>query len=573
MKKLLIFLIALVVLSATVSATLTMPGDILLGSDNERRSNSNADEERYQEWYVEKTFTLQSNATVNNVEVTLSGDITNSAKYNATLTASGATAITNGIKLNLAAGVPVSIKLKAMVPEDLDSIDSEFALLQNLIGTITADDKIGSTAATSVKMQAKNRLLLNNAKVCINGNSCKNMDDTDSLKDIKPGDTISFEIEVENDYSDDADKEDLTIENVEVGIESVDGDLEDADDSDDIGDVDSNTKETTTFEFDIADDADKKDYDVYVYTEGTDENGARHGERWTITLEVDRESHDLKVDSMTLEPEQAECGSTATLTVNINNIGRGDEDDVAVSIKSLSLSNLNKKSEYYDIDQDDDQSYKFQIDIPDNQKAGQYRIDVQTYYDKTKQSNSDAVILTVKCEAQEIVIPPAEETQYVQPGASVKATLAVPVTFVVKGAQHTLSVISYDASTESAVVVLTSTPQTMSLMKGVPQRADLDSDGKDDVQVTLVSVSQEGVLTVQVQEITYGAQAPSMSVTGSYTSTTPTSTTPTGAVVTEQESLIEGLFGGSSYVLTLAIVDIIILIVAIVLIGKAMRKK
>lgn len=561
MKKLLIFVIALLVLTTAVSAVLTMPGDVLLGSESERRSNPNADDDDYHEYYAQTTFTLLSSVNAAGTQVSFEGV---DAKYNAVLSTDGTT-WSNTITVDLVANTQKIIYVKAKVPADLDAIDTNFALLKSVIGKIKATAG-AETKYSDIKMQAANKLIVDKVKVCINDGSCESLDDTENVQDIKPGDKVTIEVTVENKYSDN-DRENLDIDVNDVTVESDGGELEDFDDSEDLGDISAEESDSVTFDLEVDSDADKGNYDINIMAKGEDENGATHGEMWTITLEVEREKHELSIYDMILEPAQVNCGETATLNVDIKNIGRNDEDDVSVLVKSVALSNLYQKAEYVDsVDQDDEESFVFYINVPERQTAGQYRIDVQSYYSKTTVSGKDSILLTVACEAEEEEI--VEPIEFVQPGASAKAILSVPVTFSVKGAAHTLSVSSYDTTTESAVVVLASTPQTVSLAKGVPQRVDLERDGQDDLVVTLLGVSKEGVLTVQLQQITVGTETPNMVITGGYTGTTQ----PTGAVVTEP-SVFSGLFDGSSYVVTLVIIDVIILVVAIVLISKALSKR
>lgn len=572
MKRLLILFVAILIFSTVVSAALTLQDEVLLGNKDQRRSNPEADDKDDEVEYTETIFTLASTIKTN-VSVTLSEEITDTNRYNASLSTNEVSyvKIAGGIKFNINPGQPIDIMIRAKVPSDLDAVDANLELLQNRIGTITANDGTNTDSAP-LRMQAENMLLLENVRVCVN-TKCENMDDGDDFKDIKPEDTVTVEVEAKNDFDD---KENIDIQNVNVFVRSVDGNLDDFDEDDDMGDLTTEDTDTVLFEFEVADDQDRDDYDVEVIVEGEDENGAKHGERWIFTLQIDREKNDIVVQDMVLEPLQAECGEQAVLTVDVKNRGRNDVDDVTVSIRSLALGNLFQKStDYVNVDQDDDTSFVFYIDVPEDVEAGPYRIDAQTFYDKTKRSDkskeaSQSVVLTVVCGEGKPVVPPegSNAGEYVQTAKVAKATLAVPITFLQDGEQHTISAVSFDTQTESATVVLGPVVETLSLSKGAPQRVDLDLDGKDDLIVALWGVSQDGVLEMQLQEITYGSETPSLITTGSYTPTTPT-----GAVITEPESMFDSLFKGSGYMVTLAIIDLVIIIVAVLLIARAVRKK
>jgi len=567
MKKLIILLLAVLVLSTAVSAVLDVPSELSLGSDTQRRSNPLADDEDYYVINVDETFSISSDTAVTDVDVVLTGDIRQD-KYNATLevVTTGVTSsdIANGIRLDLEADTLVSIKLKVTVPSDLDGIDSDFVEASMLIGGVLVTAGI-ETATSEVKLQAENFLKLEKVRASINEGTWESIDDDEKIEDVKPGDVIRLEVKTENKYQDNS-REDLDIESVLIDVTNIDPELDDFDDDDDVGDIVSEDEETVIFEFEVDSDTDKGTYDFTVTVDGLDQNGAKHGERWTLSVEVDREKHDIIIEEMLLEPTQVECGDIGALSIGIKNLGRNDEDDVAVSIRSLGLNGLFEKSDYDNLNQDDDDTIRFDLDIDEDQEAGTYRIDVQTYYDKTKTSQKDSVILNVVC-TPEVTPGPTEDVEYIQPGLSVKSTLTVPVTFNVAGSSHTVSVNSFDTASSSAVVVVRSTPVTLSLQKGVPQRVDLGVDNKDDLVVTLLGVSLEGVVDLQLQELTRGIQQPTFVVTSSYQEQSGP------PVINEPESEVSGLFEGAGYIIALIIIDVLILIVAVVLISKAMSKK
>jgi len=171
------------------------------------------------------------------------------------------------------------------------------------------------------------------------------------------------------DFSDNGDCQDegtnCDIEDVEVTVESRDSDL-DVDEDIDFDTIRADRNDMEQLSFEIPDDIDEDDYDIEMFLTGTDENGARHGDYWTFTLDVEVPDNELVISSYDLFPSQIDCNvNKVTLSVTLENTGTSDQDRGAILIESARLDI--KESIYrIEIDSEDRITKTFDLALPDD---------------------------------------------------------------------------------------------------------------------------------------------------------------------------------------------------------------
>ena len=216
MKKILTFLLVLLLAVAPVLA-LEGPGTILVGDDNERASNPDAEDEGARDTFVTVNFDITNDGTDQITGLTAVLEAANGfsdADLNATITFN---------KDILEAGETATGTITARIPETLDAIDEKREDEAFHVGDlkVTAGSE---ELVIPVNMQRENNLLIMRVYFCIDGD-CERIGRSGDRVEVKPGDDIEVRVEVENRYSD-GDAEDVDFEDVELRWEIDDNDFD-----------------------------------------------------------------------------------------------------------------------------------------------------------------------------------------------------------------------------------------------------------------------------------------------------------------------------------------------------------
>ncbi|MEK6903571.1 MAG: tandem-95 repeat protein [Nanoarchaeota archaeon] len=366
------------------------------GDDNQQASNPRSDESSEFDIFDATTIRIQNagSSTLSNFTLSvapLSGfslsDLNISLQSTPTVLAKGASA---------------TISLKARIPETLDAVDQNDDAVALPVADITveAQDTIGAPIRTTFRafMQRENQLDLTDTTLFVNDKSSKNVDDKDDIKDIKPKDRFELEITAENTYDQSTN---LDMKDVGVRIDCDDQNDFDFDDkTEDIGDIGTEDEETTTFTFAVEDDAADSDTKCTLVIEGDDENRARHAESLEFTLSVQRESHDLQIEGLDATPSSILCETqNINIRADIRNLGKTDESDAVVEIISKDLS-YQLRTNSFELDEDNVQDVNFLIPVPPSLTTGEKAIQIKTFYDNTKESNSETISVDNQCGAR-----------------------------------------------------------------------------------------------------------------------------------------------------------------------------
>ncbi len=393
---LLVVAMSAVAVDATVSAaTIFSSTTPTIGSATQIASNPKADDIADRNIVVQQTITLNSSVTSGESITGIS--VIPEAPFLAT-----------DINVVLKTTTPVTIAntgtgvlFEARITEKLDAVNTALKPAAFKVATVNLLNGVNIVGSFNVFMQRKNNLLIEDIDVVVTGiagtsdTNGLDPDDVDDLKDVRPGDSLDVTVNLENKFRS---RDNIAIEDIDVAVK-VEGNDFDDDDSEDLGDISEDDQDSVSITLEIDDDADKQSATMTITALGRDENGALHGDAAEANVEVERDTHDIAVQSMTLIPEVLTCSDdSAQLSVKIKNIGRRDEDEVAVNVDSKSL-NFRDRVSNMELDRDDERVKIFNIPVQKNLAAGKYAIQIQTFTENVDLSNTEVVLLESICDS------------------------------------------------------------------------------------------------------------------------------------------------------------------------------
>lgn len=308
-------------------------------------------------------------------------------------------------QFTLQPGQVQQVTVSLTIPDDQDSGKAK-------IGSVVMTYN-QQTTNVDLNLETESKLEIEEAESQVEGESSDGLDDGDTVSDAaKPGDEVEFEFKIKNLFSS---TEDIKIEDISIEI------IPDNDDFDDVEldeKFDLNADKTSsgkTLTIKVPEKFNEGEYDFDIIVEGKDENRAVHTAKWTVTLEVEKESNDLRIDEVYLGTDTLQCVRTTDLKVTIANFGSEDQDEAALAVYSQALGiNVNvldiELSADYE-DSDNEFTKTVSISVPDNFKAGSYPINIKVFRDTDREMDSQIVYLKVEdCSAPE---EPEEDTTVV----------------------------------------------------------------------------------------------------------------------------------------------------------------
>ena len=333
----------------------------------------------------------------------------------------------------------------------------------------------------------------------------ENPDDNDNF-DF--GETINVDVSVLN-----GDDKDLDVI-IEAFLYNIDEDEELVREELDAGEIKDGDEEDFTLDLEIPADNDFSEDDEFVlyvkaYEDGDEDDNC---DQEDIDIDLDRKAHNVIVTDVALNPSSVSCGETISIDVDVENVGTKDEDDVTVKVFHSALG-LDETSGKYDLENFDDANNdaiaKFTYTIPTTVNPGTFSIESSVTFNNGKDSNSGFGTLTVtSCSGEVLTATEVSATTF---GARADLNLASSIqgaisgseggrtTFTVDGVKvHT---ITFDiVATSSATVTVASNPVSFTLTVGASRSVDLNSDGRDDIRVSLDKIVN-GIATVNVEKL------------------------------------------------------------------------
>ena len=219
-------------------------------------------------------------------------------------------------------------------------------------------------------------------------------DETGDDSEILPGDELEVNFDVSNEIT--TDMNDIR---VRVWIEDDTGTrISDRIDTDNF-DIQGKDVEAKSVALRVPVDADKGTHYVVFETTGEDDDGNNVYDLAFAEIAVERNSHDLLIESVTFNPEDVTCGGPVEIAVKVVNIGTSKEDDVFVTIKNTKLG-LDYKSEVFEVDDsgsDVDYTVRTVFDVPKSAAEDLYSLDVKATFNSDSDTETKFVDMSVSC--------------------------------------------------------------------------------------------------------------------------------------------------------------------------------
>lgn len=255
------------------------------------------------------------------------------------------------------------------------------------------------TLLVGIAHASRQALEFSDVDVKVGSKTDKNLLNGDTInEEAKPGDAVEFRIQMKNNYTG---AENLKIQNIVVKgtIESID-DGDDLEEESSEFDLSTGSDKRVTLKFQVPVEVDEDTFDVLIEAEGDDKNGTNQDASMKIRLEVNKESHKIRITKNTLTPAEVACGrKNVQVGVGLQNIGTDDEKDVNMHILNTDLGidikeNIGElEAEPFEDTSKFSKTYSF--NIPADTEAGIYPIIIRALYDDDKRKAEETATLTV----------------------------------------------------------------------------------------------------------------------------------------------------------------------------------
>ncbi|MDO8740724.1 MAG: hypothetical protein Q7J54_04115 [Candidatus Woesearchaeota archaeon] len=486
------------------------------------------------------SFTITNNGDYAVTGINVSTSATSTA-YNVTF---------SGYSTSLAVGGSTTATVNGFLPLSEDSGSHS-------IGTIYVRSDQANTTS-SLYFNPESKLEINAVRLLVDGKEDSVSNGATGDDKLEPGSRLKVEVEVKNTFTS---SEDIKIEDAFIMItaESLEEDDEDVEKETGSFDLKANKKSgTKTFDFgNVSIELEEGSYSIVIYTEGDDEYGARHTAEWTVYVELDKESHDMRIYDFEIEDTTLSCSRITTITPHIYNFGSSREDEAEFTIVNtqLGLSSREKFELENDLSESDSVwSNTYDIDAT-NLSAGTYPLKMYAYYDGDELDDERIVNIVVKdCATGTTTGGQSYSIDFTATSGRVLTVKANDViAFSLLNEAHTITINS--VGTTSATITISSTPVVLSMNVGETRNVDLNGDGTSDVAVTLHTITSGQALITTTKLSGAGAT---------------TTTTTSGD---EDDEIIEKPFTESAAFIIILIGAIVIVALLIIVLMVYLMKK
>ncbi|MEM2954908.1 MAG: PKD domain-containing protein [Candidatus Nanoarchaeia archaeon] len=200
--------------------------------------------------------------------------------------------------------------------------------------------------------------------------------DLDFKNEVKPGETIEFELELKNNATESSAY--ATNVNAEIIIKGIDAGS-DLKEKIDFGDILAGKSKKEIVAFEIPFDAKAKNYVVKVIVEWQDQNGNYYQTEWTSpnSLEVNRPKHQILITDIQSSKNIYYPGETGQFAITLLNTGASNEN---VQIKLTSPFGLSVSSATFTLKSGENTVQYLSFAIPESAKIGKYFVTVTAIY-------------------------------------------------------------------------------------------------------------------------------------------------------------------------------------------------
>ncbi|MBI2660350.1 hypothetical protein HYX07_04270 [Candidatus Woesearchaeota archaeon] len=201
--------------------------------------------------------------------------------------------------------------------------------------------------------------------------------------DVLPGSNVTFTLRIENTFQ--GENPDLRGVFATISIEDIDDGADLEEESIDF-DLEPGNDNRVEIKFSIPLDVDAGTYNIVIEAEGEDRNETSYRTELTQKLEVKKQSHDIRITSVLLNPSSVDCDRKARLAAEITNAGSNPESQVALEFKSgnLGINSFDRDIflESSDEASEDEKKHAktLNIEIPQFFQAGTFPIFINLYW-------------------------------------------------------------------------------------------------------------------------------------------------------------------------------------------------
>ena len=262
-------------------------------------------------------------------------------------------------------------------------------IVSGVIGDNVAEDTNGG------------HLIITDVDVKVGSKTDKNLEDDDDIdREAAPGDTVTFTIEVANNFTrdDDVEIEDIVITVTIEGIDDGD-DLEEESREFDLRE-DRDEKKKITFKIPL--EVDEDTFDVLIEVEGDTKKNGSQEVKMDLTLEVEKEDDEVRFLRNSLTPSEIKCSRTVQLSTAVINTGSDDQEDADLEITNIELGvSFRETFDLSDDPFDDDSKFRktFTFNVDQDVAPGIYPILSKVTFNDGRDTESETSELVVaQCE-------------------------------------------------------------------------------------------------------------------------------------------------------------------------------
>ena len=431
-------------------------------------------------------------------------------------------------------------------PVDINvAISGSVATLKSQKSNFKGENEVVFSVTDGVEIvdsNVVNLLIVNEDILCekgVRGDAVvDSIDNPDSGDEFKPGEIIKVDVAVSNN---DDNEMDIIVEAFLYDKEK--GKIIERAEADDRieGDNDKDFNLEIVVPFDV--DASSSKYLVFVKAYEDGDEDINCGSE-SVDVEIVKDTHDITIESVALNPSTAKCGDTVSATVKLFNTGEKDEDDVVVSLKESDLG-VDVATEEFVLDKEDDYVARLSFNVAEDAKAGSYIAVVNTNFNNGKDSSEQksATLVIEACKEEPKIEPKVYTLNFA-------GTSQLSLSMSVNDKANYLGSV-FEVKDVSNLVKLDVDGSESSLSIGGNEVFDLDGNGSNDLKITLNSVN-DGVASLTFNKL----------VTG-----------PTGFVPVETEKTVLGYDLTTTLLVVGDALLVIVLIVILIVVFSRKRKK
>lgn len=274
----------------------------------------------------------------------------------------------------------------------------------NIVATRVEDDKTGTATCTvtandgtatasadyTIDVRRKSMLSIYRLDVFVDDVRESNMKDGDRIRErVKPGSELRFDFTIENLFDRD-DRIDIDDVRIRVTIRDID-DRYDLEEESRSFDIDAGRRSSVqSLEFRVPLDVRTGEYDIEIVVDGEESRSPYHEHRieWSLSLRVDKERDDVRLDRSDLSRTTVSCDRNINYFVSLVNYGRDDQRDIILEVENQQLG-IKITEENIRIDEGRSWSRTLPIRISDTASPGTYRFTTKMFYDRTDYIRND----------------------------------------------------------------------------------------------------------------------------------------------------------------------------------------